>query len=100
MASEWTIRLGEAEWRRHTTGEDGLDSLRMLGSVQRGAQFGALAIDPEGRLFQVNGEHAVFIGTRKLERKVEAALARHSRPPRTAPVVTVKVLRRRTVGAA
>jgi len=55
MKSKWVVRLGQPEWQRHTQSRSVGESLRMLGSVQRGAQVGALAVDGNGDFFQVNG---------------------------------------------
>lgn len=56
MKKKWQVRLGEAEWARFTYPRPEGD-LWLLGSVRRGAQMGALAIDAKGQYMQVNGDH-------------------------------------------
>lgn len=57
MSTKWFVQLGEAEWARFTHARQAPDELRLLGSIRRDAQMGALAVDAEGRFFQVNGDH-------------------------------------------
>lgn len=52
----WHVRLGEIEWKRYTYPRPEGDPLRLLGSVRRGAQFGALAITEDGNFLQVVGD--------------------------------------------
>lgn len=101
MKAKWIVRLGQVEWSRHTRAEDAGESLRLLGSVQRGAQIGALAVDGEGAYFQVNGAYVAPLNKRLIAKAVAAASrapARHPpavKRPASAPVVTVR--RRRIV---
>ena len=96
MKSKWVVRLG-LEWQRHTQSRSVGESLRMLGSVQRGAQVGALAVDDNGDFFQINGEYVAPLNKRLIAKAVKAAQGRaQSRyePPRprtaSAPIVTVR----------
>jgi len=96
MKSKWVVRLG-LEWQRHTQSHSVGESLRMLGSVQRGAQVGALAVDGDGDFFQINGEYVAPLNKRLIAKAVKAAQGRApSRydPPRprsaSAPIVTVR----------
>ena len=96
MKAKWDVRLGPAEWARHTHARDLDPSLQLLGSVQRGAQMGALAVDSQGEYFQVNGQHLAPLNKRLIAKAVAAAQKRapgRGAPPpkpRPAPVVTVK----------
>jgi hypothetical protein len=49
----WRILLGE-HWHRFTSAQPNLE---MLGTVQRGAQIGALARRIDGSYVQLNGDH-------------------------------------------
>jgi hypothetical protein len=51
------------------------DELRLLGSVRRGPQMGALAIDRQGRYLQVNGDHVNELSQSQLAAAVERATA-------------------------
>ena len=102
MKAKCIVRLGPAEWARHTRAGSVGESLRLLGSVQRGAQLGALAVDEAGGYFQVNGEYVAPLGKHVIAKAISAAQAREphrNAPPRapsgSAPVVTVR--RRRAV---
>ncbi len=56
-SNRWQIQLGEDSWSRSTHARPEGSALRLLGSVARGAQVGALAATDEGRFVQVNGDH-------------------------------------------
>lgn len=103
MKSRWIVRLGPSEWSRHTRGGDVGEGLRLLGSVQYGAQVGALAVDDSGEYFQINGAYVAPLTKRHIAKAISAA-QRHApappKPPRPqspSPVVTV---RRRRIAAA
>ena len=97
MKARWVVRLGQSEWARHTHGCSVGESLRLLGSVQRGAQVGALAVDSNGDYFQVNGEYVAPLNKRFIAKAVSAARShvpsqyeafrQRTAPP---PVVTVR----------
>ncbi|HEY0855881.1 MAG TPA: hypothetical protein VGE16_02420 [Albitalea sp.] len=100
MKAKWIVRLGQHEWARHTRAEDAGNALCLLGSVQRGAQIGALAVDQEGDYFQVNGEYVSPLNKRLIGKAVSAAKARAPAqrippPQRSAPAPVVTVRRRR-----
>lgn len=101
MKSKWVVRLG-LEWQRHTQSRSVGESLRMLGSVQRGAQVGALAVDGNGDFFQINGEYVAPLNKRLIAKAIKAAQGRaQSRyePPRTASAPIVTVRRSRLAGS-
>ena len=92
------VRLGPAEWSRHTYPRPPGDRLRLIGSIQAGAAVGALAVTEDGRYLQVNGDHERPLGcstVRAALLRAEAdrpsfrgnALPRESRP---APTVIVR----------
>ena len=102
MKAKCMVRLGPDEWARHTRPGSVGKSLRLLGSVQRGAQVGALAVDENGGYFQVNGEYVAPLGKHVVAKAISAAQAREAsrnEPPRppsgSTPVVTVR--RRRAI---
>ncbi len=100
MKEKWCIRLGATEWARYTNARMNSESMKLLGSVRKGAQMGALAQTAEGYV-QVNGEFITKLNTSQIRcalAKVEAAEAHQARrmlrrvvhnaaPP---PVVVVK----------
>lgn len=101
MKAKWIVRLGQHEWARHTRAEDAGDALCLLGSVQRGAQIGALAVDQEGAYFQVNGEYVSPLNKRLIGKAVSAAKgrapARSTPAPQRSTSVPVVTVRRRRV---
>lgn len=103
MKSKWVVRLGQPEWQRHTHCGNVGESLQMLGSVQRGAQVGALAVDGNGDFFQVNGEYVTRLSKHLIAKAVKAAQGRAQsryQPPtaRTVAAPVVMVRRRRVAG--
>lgn len=93
----WFVRLGRVEWERHTYERPVSDALRLLGSVRRGQQIGALATNPAGDYFQVVGDYVVPLKRQKIEAAVAKATAQAmlGAPAAVnrragAPVVTVK----------
>lgn len=99
----WLVRLGEVEWSRFTYARGDDDPLRLLGSVRRGAQVGALAMTAQERYVQVVGDFVSTLPSGEITRAVAKArkLQPHEpylRPPSapsTAPVPVVTVKRRR-----
>jgi hypothetical protein len=92
------VRLGEADWAKHTYARTGDDAgITLLGSVQKGQQHGALAL-------KADGDYAMLVGDYEMplnQHQVRAALqkARTSAPrvswtahktSTTVPVVIVK----------
>jgi hypothetical protein len=104
-AKDWIVRLGPHEWARFTYERSaGPEMPRLLGSVQRGASIGALAMLPSGDYVQLNGDHETPLNARHVRKaiaKAEAMAARRPTPlPRraAAPAVPVVVtVRRRRV---
>ena len=102
-AQRWVVRLGEAQWRRYTHARDAGDDLQLLGSVEKGAQVGALALGKDGRYYQVNGDYLTPLSNSQLRsavRRAQVAVAAeekraHYTAHRTVPVVVVK--KRRSV---
>jgi hypothetical protein len=97
----WKIELGEHRWARFTYPRSPVDGLRLLGSIARGLQIGALAQTPDGRYVQVNGDHVTALSdaqVRRALRLVEAAQPREPKPPeRPGRGVVVTIKRRRLV---
>lgn len=104
----WLVRLGEVEWSRFTYARAESDPLRLLGSVRRGAQLGALAVTAEERYVQVVGDLVSPLPTGEIAKAI--AKARRLQPyepylrarpvPSTAPAPVVTVKRRRVFVAA
>lgn len=103
---KWQVRLGELEWKRYTYPRTNEDNLRLLGSVRRGAQVGALAMTDDGKYVQVVGDYILPLNTGQLTRAVAQAvcLQRGAQTfeivapppsPSSQPVVVIK--RRRAV---
>lgn len=108
MNAKWVVRLGQLEWARHTHDRNVGESLRLLGSVQRGAQVGALAVDGNGDYFQVNGEYVAPLNKRFKRFIAKAVSAAQRRVPyrhdpptqRSAPTPVVTVRRSRMAACA
>ena len=97
----WFVRLGPLEWARYTYDRPEGDPLRLLGSVKRGPQMGALGVTADGQYVQVVGDFITPLCTSQITRVLAKAKAPDSRPPArpvSAPVVVV-VKRRRTYTA-
>jgi hypothetical protein len=103
MSGKWRVLLG-GHWQRFTSEQPGLE---MLGTVQRGAQIGALARHSDGRYVQLNGDHRTPLGGFQIERALRKAHAlaapmpyrsAQARPSQTP--VTVVIKKRRTIAAA
>lgn len=84
--SSWTVRLGRTEWIRHTYDRPDEDSLRLLGSVRRGAQTGAFAITEQGLYVQVVGDHITELNKSQLSRAMMKAIAIEMQDPVVAPM--------------
>lgn len=97
---KWIVRLGEIEWARHTYPRPPGDALRLLGSVRRGPQVGALGETDQGKYVQVVGDFVVNLNRSQIVRAIAAAKAveicGYSQPvSRTMNVPVVVVKRRR-----
>jgi hypothetical protein len=90
----WRVQLGEEHWARFTYARSAGDPLRLLGSIARGAQIGALAESADGRYVQVNGDHVAPLSDSQVRHAVLAAKVtaprRRSVQPSSAVIVTVK----------
>jgi hypothetical protein len=98
----WHIQLGDDHWARFTYARPEGIPFRLLGSVARDAQVGALAETPEGQFVQVNGDHVTPLSNSQVRRAIEAARrAAPRRPARreanAAPPTIVTIKRRRLV---
>ena len=94
--TKWMVRLGVAEWERHTYARADGDDLRLLGSVRRGLQVGALGVTFDGTYVQVVGDYIVELNGSQISAAIAAASIKTCRTPRpaakslNAPVVVVK----------
>ena len=98
----WFVRLGAPEWARYTYARPEGDALRLLGSVRRGPQMGALAMMEDGQYVQVVGDYVTPLNSSQLARamakaKPEAPSYPVQRPlARVGPPPVVVIKRRRT----
>ena len=69
----WRVVLGRAAWSRHTHERPEGDELKLLGSVSKGAQVGALAMTAEGEYVQVVGDHLTPLKTKDVAKAVANA---------------------------
>ena len=69
----WRVVLGRAAWSRHTHERLEGDGLKLLGSVSKGAQVGALAMTAEGEYVQVVGDYVVPLKTKEVAKAVANA---------------------------
>jgi hypothetical protein len=97
----WRIELGEQRWAKFTYPRSPGAGLRLLGSITRGLQIGALAQTPDGRYVQVNGDHLTALSDAQVRRALrlvqatEPQTAKRLDRPERAVVVTIK--RRRAI---
>ena len=98
--STWHIRLGKLEAERHTYMRAVGDRFRLLGSIRRGAQVGALAITVDGQYLAVVGDYETPLNSSQVTRAMASAV--HEPVSRQAPACsqssapTVVIKRRRT----
>lgn len=101
-SNRWQVQLGEENWARYTYARPADAGLRLLGSVSRGAQVGALAETAEGRFVQVNGDHVTALSDSQVRRAIgtvrQAPPLREQALRSSSVVVTIK--KRRVVGSA
>lgn len=105
-AQRWVVRLGEAYWRRFTHAREPGEGLQLLGSVEKGAQIGALGLGSDGRYYQVNGDFLTPLSNSQLRsavRRAQVAVSAEEKraqyaAPKSTPVVIVK--KRRTIAPA
>ena len=101
----WDIRLGDAHWLAHTYRRASGQEFRLLGSIARGQQVGALAVTPQGQYLQVNGDYVTPLSAGQVRRALLAVQSSQAwRTPQTraaaADNVVVHVKRRRKVAVA
>ena len=98
----WNIRLGDAHWHAYTYPRASDQPFRLIGSIARGPQVGALAVTPQGQYVPVNGDFGPPLSARQVRRAlsaVQSSQAWHAPQPRAAAAVNVvvHVKRRRKV---
>ena len=82
-AQRWVVRLGEAHWRRFTHAREPGEGLELLGSVEKGAQIGALGLGSDGRYYQVNGDYLTALSNSQLRSAVmPSGTCRRPKPTR------------------
>lgn len=93
----WIVRLGDQEWLRHTYPRTPKDGLRLLGSVRRGLQVGALGATEQGEFVQVVGDHLVRLNRAQIARAIAGSKGagayqfyRPAERPVSMPVIVVK----------
>ena len=69
----WPVVLGRTAWSRHTYERPEGDDLKLLGSVSKGAQVGALAMTAEGEYVQVVGDQLAPLKTKEIAKAVANA---------------------------
>lgn len=69
----WRVVLGRAAWSRYTYERAEGDELKLLGSVSKGAQVGALAMTAEGAYVQVVGDYLVPLKTKEIAKAIANA---------------------------
>jgi hypothetical protein len=84
MKEKWYVRLGRPEWLRFTYARNDNDPLKLIGSVQRGPQIGALAVDGE-QFYQVNGDFVRRLNPYHLRKAVNRAKAFENHHPPDRP---------------
>ena len=84
--ANWLVRLGAHEWVRHTYARPADDPIRLLGSVRRGPQIGALGITADKKYVQVVGDYVVPLNQGQIKQAIakykayEARLAAATTP--------------------
>lgn len=89
--SRFTVRLGP-HWAQFTYERQ---ELELLGTVQCGAQIGALARLPDGTFAQVNGDWTVPLSASQVRvalRQAESRPPKRPAPSRSATTATVPVV--------
>lgn len=69
----WRVVLGRAAWSRYTYERPEGGDLKLLGSVSKGLQVGALAMTDAGEYVQVVGDHLTQLKTRDIAKAVANA---------------------------
>ena len=104
--ARWQVRLGELEWSRYTYArDDGEATFKLLGSLQKGQQRGALAQRPDGVFVMLLGDFETELNQPQIRKVMglptpttaytpEQPLFTTPTAPKTVPVVIIK--KRRT----
>ena len=69
----WRVVLGRLAWSRYTYERPQGDALKLLGSVSKGMQVGALAMTAENQYVQVVRDHITPLKTREIAKAVANA---------------------------
>ncbi|MDD2917504.1 hypothetical protein [Rhodoferax sp.] len=69
----WRVFLGRAAWSRYTYERPVGGDLKLLGSVSKGSQVGALAMTAEGEYVQVVGDYLVPLKAKEIAKAVANA---------------------------
>ena len=69
----WRVVLGRLAWSRHTYERPQGDALKLIGSVRKGMQVGALAMTAEDQYVQVVGDHITPLNTREIAKALANA---------------------------
>ncbi len=75
----WLVRFGPHEWARHTYERPGDDPIRLLGSVRRGPQLGALGITADEKYVQVVGDLIVPLNQGQIKQAIAKCKAFETR---------------------
>ena len=77
--ANWLVRFGAHEWVRHTYERPGDDPIRLLGSVRRGPQIGALGITSDKKYVQVVGDYVVPLNQGQIKQAISKYKAYEAR---------------------
>lgn len=69
----WRVILGKLAWSKYTYERPPGDALKLLGSVRKGMQVGALAMTAEGQYVQVVGDHLTPLNTKMIAKALANA---------------------------
>ena len=69
----WKVVLGKLAWSKFTYERPAGAPLKLIGSVRKGLQSGALAMTPEGDYVQVVGDHLTPLKKKEIARAVANA---------------------------
>jgi hypothetical protein len=75
----WLVRLGRHEWARHTYERSADDPIRLLGSVRRGPQVGALGVTLDDKYVQVVGDLVVPLNQGQIKQAIARCKAFEAR---------------------
>ena len=109
--ARWQVRLGELEWSRYTYArDDGEATFKLLGSLQKGQQRGALAQRADGVYVMLVGDFETELNQPQIRNVLgvasPATIAAYApaqalpttlTAPKTVPVVTIKKRRTFTI---